>query len=66
MPLTVGPGSISVAITLGANPAARAFDADRDVARPLSRGIFIVVLIIFLCYRYADRILRKLGDVGDR
>ena len=23
-----------------------------------------MVVIVFLCYRYADRILRKLGDVG--
>jgi multiple antibiotic resistance protein len=63
MPLTVGPGSISVAITLGANQPAgvRAL-----IATSLGHiaGIFIVVLIIFLCYRYADRILRKLGDVG--
>ena len=63
MPLTVGPGSISVAITLGANQPAgvRAL-----IATSLGHiaGILIVVVIVFLCYRYADRILRKLGDVG--
>jgi multiple antibiotic resistance protein len=63
MPLTVGPGSISVAITLGANPSpnVRALIAT-SVAHIV--GIFIVVLTVFLCYRYSDRILRKLGDVG--
>ena len=27
-------------------------------------GILIVVMTVFLCYRYADRLLRRLGDVG--
>jgi multiple antibiotic resistance protein len=64
MPLTVGPGSISVAITLGAN---RAHTALRpliiDVSGHLA-GIIIVAISVFLCYRYAEPILRKLGDVG--
>jgi len=63
MPLTVGPGSISVAITLGANQPA---SVRALIATSLGHiaGISVVVLIVFLCYRYADRILRKLGDVG--
>ncbi|HEY3179630.1 MAG TPA: MarC family protein [Casimicrobiaceae bacterium] len=63
MPLTVGPGSISVAITLGANPPA---DVRSLITTSLAHiaGITIVVLIVFLCYRYADPILRRLGDVG--
>lgn len=63
MPLTVGPGSISVAITLGANPAVdvRAL-ITTSIAHML--GILIVVMTVFLCYRYADRLLRRLGDVG--
>ena len=63
MPLTVGPGSISVALTLGANPP--------QGVRPLvvtalahGVGILIVALVVYLCYRYADRILRKLAPVG--
>jgi multiple antibiotic resistance protein len=63
MPLTVGPGSISVALTLGANPT--------QGVRPLIvtalahvLGIFIVAVSVYLCYRYADRILRKLGTTG--
>jgi len=63
MPLTVGPGSISVAITLGANPAP---DVRTLITTSIAHvfGILIVVIIVFLCYRYADRLLRRLGDVG--
>ena len=63
MPLTVGPGSISVAITLGANQPA---GVRAVIATSLAHvvGITIVVLTVYLCYRYADTILRKLGDVG--
>ena len=63
MPLTVGPGSISVALTLGANPT--------PGVRPLvvtaiahALGILIVAVSVYLCYRYADRILSKLGPTG--
>jgi multiple antibiotic resistance protein len=63
MPLTVGPGSISVAITLGANPPsgvrAHVMTAFAHVV-----GMLVVAIIIFLCYRYAEALLRKLGDVG--
>lgn len=63
MPLTVGPGSISVAIALGANEA-------RSVRSAIVLGlahvsaVLIVAIAVYLCYRYADRILRRLGDTG--
>ena len=63
MPLTVGPGSISVAITLGANQPKGARDLI-VTALGHTAGIFIVVVTVYLCYRYADAILRKVGDVG--
>jgi multiple antibiotic resistance protein len=63
MPLTVGPGSISVALTLGANPEKH--------MRPLVvtalghlLGILIVSIAVYLCYRYADAIIKKLGPIG--
>jgi multiple antibiotic resistance protein len=63
MPLTVGPGSISVALTLGANPAqgARSLIV---TALAHALGILLVALSVYLCYRYADRILRRLGPTG--
>ena len=63
MPLTVGPGSISVAITLGANPP-REFRSLFVTALAHVIGVLIVAVSIYLCYRYADRILNKLGRTG--
>jgi multiple antibiotic resistance protein len=63
LPLTVGPGSISVAITLGANPP-REFRSLFTTAVAHVIGIFIVAVSIYVCYRYADRILNKLGRTG--
>jgi multiple antibiotic resistance protein len=62
-PLTVGPGSISVAITLGAreagDPLARAVAAVSDVA-----GIAIVAACVYLSYRFATRLIESLGETG--
>ena len=63
MPLTVGPGSISVALTLGANPAP-GFRSLLLTALAHAVGILIVAVGVYLCYRYAERILRKLGTTG--
>jgi multiple antibiotic resistance protein len=63
MPLTVGPGSISVAITLGANPP-REFRSLFTTALAHVIGVALVAASIYLCYRYADRILSKLGQTG--
>jgi multiple antibiotic resistance protein len=60
LPLTVGPGSISVAITLGANaPQHRGLDVAGIVA-PIAASVAIA-LTIFLCYGFADRLARALG-----
>ena len=63
MPLTVGPGSISVALTLGANPTP-GLRTLVVTALAHTLGILIVAVSVYLCYRYADRILRKLGPTG--
>ena len=62
MPLTVGPGTISVAITLGTRWA--------EGNRPLMSAVggvaaaFAVAATIFLSYRFAPAILRRLGETG--
>lgn len=63
MPLTVGPGSISVAITLGANPP-RSLRALLITTLAHVVGVLITVVAIYLCYRYADRLVRRLGTTG--
>jgi multiple antibiotic resistance protein len=63
MPLTVGPGSLSVALTLGANPE-RGVRSLVVTALGHVTGIVIVSVAVYLCYRYADRIIRKLGTTG--
>ena len=67
MPLTVGPGSISVAITLGAHlPAelhASSFLSPRVLIASFV-GIALVCIIIYICYRYANAAERLLGASG--
>jgi multiple antibiotic resistance protein len=66
MPLTVGPGSIAIMIAIGSN----APEALASKGFPLLQaagglaGVGAVSLAIYLSYRYADPILRRLGDNG--
>jgi multiple antibiotic resistance protein len=63
LPLTVGPGSISVAITLGAN-AARSHTLHPLMILAALAGPALIALSIFLCYAFADRLARVLGQTG--
>jgi multiple antibiotic resistance protein len=63
LPLTVGPGSISVAITLGANVS----HTDNRVLFSVLGAVIGAVLIaasVYLCYAFADRLARVLGATG--
>lgn len=60
-PLTIGPGSISIAITLGARP--RGTSPAVDIATDLV-GIAIVTVAIYLSYRFASRLITALGETG--
>ena len=63
LPLTVGPGSISVAITLGANaPHHQEFNL-LTIATAIV-GLLLLAASIFLCYGFADRLGRVLGTTG--
>lgn len=62
LPITVGPGSISVAITLGANTAYTTHDWPLLIAALI--GPFIVALSVYICYRSAERLEQILGRVG--
>ncbi|MCL2656636.1 MAG: MarC family protein [Betaproteobacteria bacterium] len=62
-PLTVGPGSTAVAVTLGASIYR---DASRPLAAPFAAlvAIAVIALAIYLCLRFADRIVKLLGETG--
>ncbi|MDO9412558.1 MAG: MarC family protein [Pseudolabrys sp.] len=66
MPLTVGPGSISVAIALGSQrPVATNDWAQLTLlAGSAIAGIIAVAITIYVCYRFADRIIALLGRSG--
>jgi multiple antibiotic resistance protein len=64
MPLTVGPGSISVAITLGANAAHYHGFSLLAVAIAAIVGSVLIAISIFLCYGFSDRLARVLGPTA--
>ena len=66
MPLTVGPGSITVAITLGSKRPTQAGDFAHLalLGGAAIAGLLAIAATIFLCYRFADRIEKLLGDTG--
>jgi multiple antibiotic resistance protein len=63
LPLTVGPGTISIAITIGAHHPqsvkSALLDGSADVV-----GAVLIAATVFVCYRYADRMQRVLGETG--
>lgn len=63
LPLTVGPGSISVALTLGANEP-REFRASLPGILAAVIGIVLVAVSIYLCYGFADRLAAVIGENG--
>ena len=63
MPLTVGPGSISVAITLGAN-ASRHLGQNLLTIVGAVIGAALIAVSVFLCYGFADRLAKLLGATG--
>lgn len=60
LPLTVGPGTISVAITIGANKPLAGI-AKATVLSGEIIGAGLIALSIYLSYRFAERIARALG-----
>ena len=63
LPLTVGPGSISVAITLGANES-RQLGANVLAIFSVAIASVLIALSVYLCYAYADRMAAAVGPRG--
>lgn len=62
LPLTVGPGTISVAITLGTRGTNAQYPLLVVVGGML--GALAVAATIFLSYRFANSVLKRLGENG--
>ena len=63
LPLTVGPGTISVAITIGANFPSTVQPYVADAISAVI-GAFIVCIITWISFGYANRLTRILGPGG--
>jgi multiple antibiotic resistance protein len=58
-PLTTGPGSLSVAITLGARAKHQRLDVVADLI-----GVALVGLAVWFSYRFVSRLIAYLGETG--
>lgn len=63
LPLTVGPGSISVAVTLGAN-STRHYGFHVAVIISAVIAMVVVAISVWLCYGLADLLTRVIGKNG--
>lgn len=63
LPITVGPGSISVAVALGANTQRQLYGWPAQIASTLL-GPLLIALSVYLCFRSAERLEKLLGPTG--
>ncbi len=63
LPLTVGPGSISIAITLGANEP-RHLGANVVALISAAIGAALIAVTIYICYGYSARLAAAVGPSG--
>jgi multiple antibiotic resistance protein len=66
MPLTVGPGSISVAITIGSRKPETVFALPAIALHAIGAfaGVVAIALSIYIAYRFAGTLARWLGTTG--
>jgi multiple antibiotic resistance protein len=67
LPITVGPGSISVAVALGAHLPSQLHVASFVSPLILAAsvlGCLVICLIVYICYRWAQAATRMLGKSG--
>ena len=63
MPLTTGPGTISVAISIGANRPTR-FGAELMFFAETALAVVVLALLIWAFYRYSEWLARAIGPTG--
>ena len=65
MPITVGPGSIAVAITLGSQrPRIDNLTRLALLGGAAVAGLIMIAATIYVCYRFAEGIVEALGERG--
>lgn len=66
LPLTVGPGSLSVAITLGSRRPLGDMDFTHFALLGLAAtlGVAAIAATVYVCFRFAKRIVAGLGETG--
>ena len=65
LPLTTGPGTIAVVISLGLSRASYTNSTDEILFMLASLlAVAVIAITIFLCFAYADRVQRLLGPGG--
>ena len=64
LPLTVGPGSIATAITLGANSPHSGGNSMALALIAAAAGALVLALSVFICYAFADRTAKLLGPTA--
>jgi multiple antibiotic resistance protein len=66
MPMTVGPGSMSVAITIGSRKPAGLphYSEVAEHATGAALGVVAIAITIYLAYRFAEKLGRLLGASG--
>jgi multiple antibiotic resistance protein len=62
-PLTVGPGSISIAITLGARTPGNVSGTAMNLAAGMV-GVTVIAVTVYLSYRFASKLIASLGETG--
>lgn len=63
MPMTTGPGTISVAISIGANRPTR-LSAELMFFAETVLATALLAVLIYVCYRHSERISRMIGPTG--
>jgi multiple antibiotic resistance protein len=65
LPLTVGPGSISVAVTIGSHRSGEGTTAQMLMQHGAAiAGLIAIAVTIYVCYRFATPVAGFLGKVG--
>jgi multiple antibiotic resistance protein len=65
LPLTVGPGAISVALTIGSHRPRGDFGSHAAlIIGSALMGLLAITLTIYVCYRFAVSLVRSLGQGG--